>query len=214
MKSVNQYISKGFYKYSQIGNFISVKNYIFIRHNNKKCLLLRFLNETEYPINSFEYTVVQMDASGKILAKTKMSHRSISLDPGKTYTLSHAIVVDEYCSDFKILFSEVYSENYKYHVRDGEVIAHYIKKEPPLLNKYEKISDVTGFSVKPKRFGKPRLAVFLAIIMILAVFALNIIFSVSKNISSRSLYGKDVSLAELYDQGEPSSKFNSGDQYA
>ena len=37
----HKHISKGIYQHSQIGNFISVKNYIFIRKNEKICEIPR-----------------------------------------------------------------------------------------------------------------------------------------------------------------------------
>jgi hypothetical protein len=40
-------ISKSEYTHPQVGGFIVVKQYMFYRYQGKKCLMVRFANETE-----------------------------------------------------------------------------------------------------------------------------------------------------------------------
>ena len=183
MISEQQYISKGIYQYSQIGNFISVKNYIFLRRNEKKCLLIRFSNDLNYAVNSMSYILVQMDAAGKTLAKTRMKHEALDFQPGSEYITTQFITVDEYCTDFKVVFSEVTSGKYRYRVRDKMVAVYYDKETEPIVDipssrrKRRKLMDeeLDRYRVKQKKFLEPGVAAFVAAIAIVLVLALNIV---------------------------------------
>ena len=128
MPSVQQHISKGLYHYSQLDSFISVKDYLFVRSDNRKCLLLRFSNDSDFTADSMEYTIVQLDSAGNLLGKTKVFRENMNFAPGSTYTADDGIVVQEYCNDFKILFTRVTSGCYQYTVKRGKVITHYLKQ--------------------------------------------------------------------------------------
>ena len=68
----NQLISKGEYKHYQIDNFISVKQYMFLRSNGKKCLTLRYKNDLGYKVNGFKFLLIQIDVNGNVIAKKKI----------------------------------------------------------------------------------------------------------------------------------------------
>jgi len=180
MESGIKCISKGFYKYSQIKNFLSVKNYVFIRQEEKKCLLIRFSNDMGYNIHSLKYTLIQIDRSGKVLDKTKIVRKSLDIAPGAIYTGEQAIVVDEFCSDFKVEIEEVVSGKYRYKVRNGEVVPIFVKKEGKLIEKTANDTLDSNFSVSPRKFGKIGLAVLFAIITVLALIAINVYIMLSK----------------------------------
>ena len=173
MKSDQQCVAKGFYKYPQINNFISVKNYIFLRSKNKKYLLLQFVNDMNCSINFIKYTVVQIDVNGKVLKKTQTSSSLYSLAPGKSFVLKEAIAVDDYCADFKIIFSEADSNRYTYRIHNGEVVTYYNKKDSPIVNTALEQKRLYNLSVKQRKFGRPKLAVLLAIVILLALFVFN-----------------------------------------
>ena len=180
MTSQRQYISKGVYEYPQISDFVSVKEYIFIRHNDKKCLALRFFNELGYVVNTLEFSVVQMDASGKILETSKIKCKGLNFRPGTTYVDSSTLVVNEYCADFRVVFTEVVSERYKYTVRNGRVTVDYIKNSGKIIKNGRRSDPITEFSIKPKSFGKPRLAVLLAGVvafLLVLLCAFDVVFS-------------------------------------
>ena len=130
----HKHISKGIYQHSQIGNFISVKNYIFIRKEEKKLLMLRFSNDFDYVVDSMTYFVLQLDHAGKILARTKITNGDLEFRPGSMYVTEQPICVDEYCSDFKVVFSEVTSGSYRYEVHSDMIAVHYIKAPEPIID--------------------------------------------------------------------------------
>ena len=175
MRSEHQYISKGVYKHSQISNFVSVKNYMFIRQHGKKCLLIRFSNEMEHSFESLEYTIVQLDSAGKVLGSSEIKYTKLKVFPGENFTTPKAVAVDEYCSDFRIFFKEVHSNRYKYRVKDGTVTAYYVPEKQPIIGRTSNKIDDIDFSVERRRFGKPKLAGFFALIVLLALIAISVI---------------------------------------
>ena len=168
-------LSKGFYQYAQLSQFITVKNYIFVRQNGKKCLLLRFYNDMDYTVDAIYFTIVQMDAAGKELERTSIACERLSFRSGSNHTLKNAIVVEELCNDFKIVFDEVHAGRYSYVVKDGKAVAYFNaeqKKKPRRMEDDGDSSD-DAFTVKKKKYGRPAIAAFLAVLLLLALIALN-----------------------------------------
>lgn len=190
----HQYISKGVYQHPQIGNFVSVKNYIFIRKDEKKHLLLRFSNDFDYAVNSMTYMLVQTDAVGKVLARTKITHKNLTFRSGSMFVPEEPICVDEYCSDFKIVFTEVISGFYRYEVHPDMITVHYIKIPEPIVDisefekkeqrKFRDIS-VEEYCVNQKKFQERGSAAFVASILTIVMLGLNILNLYWIYISSR-----------------------------
>jgi len=177
------HISKGIYQHSQIGNFISVKNYIFIRQNGKKHLMLRFSNDFGYVADSMTYFVVQMDNAGKVLARTKVTNAALAFRPGTMYVTEQPICVDEYCSDFKIVFAEVVSGSYRYEVHSDTIAVHYIKEMSPVmalsaLSKSEKRrrrdDSVKRYGAEQKKFHEKGVAAFISSITAVLLLFLSV----------------------------------------
>lgn len=174
MAKGQQRLSKGFYQYSQADNFVAVKNYIFIYEDGKKNLLLRFVNDLGFEVDSMEYTVVQFDVDGNILDNTKVKHKAMKFLPGQMFATDTPIAVDGRCCDFKVVFSCVRSGDFAYTVREGKVIADYVWPQLPLLPKNKRgIKEAKSFSVKRKRC--PRLTL-VTVVSPLVALALTLAF--------------------------------------
>ncbi len=173
-----QIISKGTYQYSQISDFITVKDYIFARVKEKKCLYLRFSNHTDYTVDAMSFILIQMNSSGEDIGHIEISCSNLRIMPEQTFAYNNGVVVNEYCSDFKVIISKVRSDDYFYLVHDGRVTAYYdIPKTELISGTRAKKPIANSFSVKRRKIGKPRLAVFLAIIMILLTVASNVLYT-------------------------------------
>lgn len=181
----NKHISKGIYQHSQIGNFVSVKNYIFIRNNEKKQLMLRFSNDFDYVVDAMTYFVIQIDNFGKVLARTKITNKDLAFHPGTMYVTEQPICVDEYCSDFKIEFVEVVSGSYRYEVHSDMIAVHYLKAPEPIVDLSEmtkkekrKCRDrsVDMYSVDQKDYQERGVAAFVISIVTIAVLLLNALY--------------------------------------
>ena len=174
MASNQQYLSKGFYQYAQIGNPVSVKNYIFLRKNEKKCLLIRFCNDLEYTVDAMDFSVVQMDSSGKVIGNTEISYGQMHFEPGSHYVTPAGIVVDEFCTDFRVVFSTVRSGRYEYYSKGGHVAVRYLRKETALeVGKKAAKKAISRCSVEKRSFGKPRLAVLLGTLGLVIMLGLS-----------------------------------------
>lgn len=137
MESEIKQLSKGYYEYPQISNFVSVKDYIFISQGDRKYVLLRFFNESDFEVNDIKLTLAQYDVQGKLIGKEKVSFNNLKFYSGTTYAPSGAIHISNNCVDFKVTFKEVVSENYVYRVTNNNVVIHY---EPKIDSK----DDVLG----------------------------------------------------------------------
>ena len=60
-------ISKGYYTYPQVNGLISVKQFIVLRQENEKRLLLRMSNDRGETVTGFSLRVLQYDAAGRMI---------------------------------------------------------------------------------------------------------------------------------------------------
>ena len=121
-----QIISKGEYRHYQVDNFVSVKQFIFLRTEEKKCLTLRFTNSLGCKVDAFKFLLVQMDIQGNVIGRKKIKFDDIFLENGKDYTSSKGIIVDEKCADFKIQMLCVYSDRYRYKLKNNKIATYYV----------------------------------------------------------------------------------------
>ena len=197
----HQIISKGIYNHSQIDNFVSVKNYIFIRKDEKKHLLLRFSNDFNYVVNAMTYFVIQRDSSGRVLDHLKITHEKLEFQPNTMYVTEQPICVNEDCSDFKIVFLEVISDFYRYEVHSDMIAVHYIKTPEPIvdvenLNKKEQRKrldvSVSKYRVKQKKFQERGVAAFVSVLVTVVMLGLNVLNMFAGYIEARNpsvIYG-------------------------
>lgn len=178
MNSEN-YIAKGIYRHEQAGNLVSVKNYIFLRKKGKKCLLLRFANELEHTVDGITYTVLQYDGEGNLLGRSDCSYGDLNFFARSTFTPQEALPVDERCADFKVVFSEVRSGNYRYCLTGDLVSVYYTGIEKTLFDDEEEIlwdpdEKIAGYSAKRRSFGDEASAVLVAVMLVLILVGMNL----------------------------------------
>ena len=168
-----QIISKGVYSFSQVKDFISVSNYIFMHCGDKIALAIRFSNDTEHVFDSVTFDVIQLDALGKVIGKIRVEYSKMNFKPGTTYVSSTGIAVDGTCVDFKIQFCEAYSGYYKYVIRNGKAIIYYDRnKASELAGDFDHIP-APSVSVNRKHYGKTKLTAFIAVLAVIIMLAFN-----------------------------------------
>ncbi len=170
----NNCIARGVYSHSQTGNFVSVKEYMFIRRDSKKCLVARFCNETPYVLTSIEILVTELDSAGSVINKSKITYRNILSMPSETFTVESGIVVSPKCVDFRIKVLSAVSDKYVHRVRRGKVVTSYNKRAGLKVRRpAPSEDDIKKSSYKPQ---SPRLAVFLAGVSLILAVALAVVF--------------------------------------
>jgi hypothetical protein len=171
-----QIISKGIYGFSQIGGFISVKNYIFMHQGDNICLAIRFSNDTDYVFDSMSFCIVQLDALGEVIGKTKIEYTDMDFEPDTTYVSDSAVIVDSKCVDFKLQIYEAYSGFYKYVPRNRRVVIYYDRSRAEAETAEHASTPHTETSVKRKNIGKPRLTVLAAVLAMLIMLGFTIYY--------------------------------------
>ncbi len=167
-------ISKGFYRFPQVKDFISVKNHIFMRCEDKLCLALRFSNDTEYTFDSFSFDIIELNAEGKPIGKVPVEYSDISFTPGSIFASDKAYAVSNNCVDFRIEFHEAFSGAYKYVVRGGKATVYYDRKktENGLKDQDTQKKSTADVQVTQRKTGKPFLSAFIILLTTVIMAAL------------------------------------------
>ena len=176
MISEKQYIAKGIYRHPQIGHFVSVKNYIFLRDGGKKYLLLRFSNELEYIVDGMTCAVLQYNADGEEIASAKIDVNGLYIRPHEMFATDTALEVDEKCVDFRVVFLEVRSGQYRYRTVD-QIVSVYYAEDDDLFDDEElyEAEPIREYSVTRRRFGEAGSVKTVAAMIVLIMLGLNIL---------------------------------------
>ena len=122
------YIDKGVYSHKQIGGYMTVKQFMVVEREGKRCLILRFENESSLEVNAIEFTVIQRNTSGDVIGSSKIKHTHLSVGAGELYSPESGAVIKPECADFEIEMNSVVSGKYRYVFRGGQVTAHYDRR--------------------------------------------------------------------------------------
>ena len=209
-----QIISKGFYQFSQINNFISVKNYILMRKDNNICLALRFSNDTEYTFDHVSFCVIQLNAEGKAIGKTQVKYDNMNFEAGSIYTPQNAVIVDPMCVDFRIQFYEATSDYYRYVVRRKKVLVYYDRKiayekkdERPFVKRAVTVTE-------EKKHVKTMLTAFIAVLAIIIILAANVYYMLGMYIEKEPDKSDDSSYKYIMQMQDQKESFYFGVEYA
>ena len=173
MSAEKRSITKCNYRYSQINNFISVKDFMFVRENGVNHLLIRFCNLSDFTINALTFSIIELDASGKILGKLKVSEESLNILPGNTYTPQAGFKVPADCCDCKIVIHRVTSGNYIYRTIERKIVTDYCKPQGELIEGGNDTKPRNRFYVKSKHSKKAKSSGFLAIVLLFTIIIIN-----------------------------------------
>ena len=122
------YIDKGVYSHRQIGGYMTVKQFMVVERSGKRCLILRFLNESAMEVNAMEFTVIQRNTHGEVIGTSKIKHTDLSVGAGELFSPESGAVISPECADFEIEMHSVVSGKYRYVFKGGQVTAHYDKR--------------------------------------------------------------------------------------
>ena len=178
-------LDKGTYNFHQEGAFLSVKQYMLVEREGKRCLLLRFMNESNLLIQAMEFTLIQLDGDGKVISTDRMRYDDLSVRPAREYALKTGIVLKPGCVNFRVQMAYAISGEYKYVFKNGQAVEHYDPRGYDL--RQSTVYRKSTLSAKRKYSGAGRLYGFIAfvgILLILAACALAVV-------KTQSNFGKD-----------------------
>lgn len=213
MISEKQYVAKGIYRHPQIGHFVSVKNYIFLRNRGKKYLLLRFSNELDYAVDGLSFEVLQYNTDGEEIARARLDLAGLRIRSHEMYSTETAVEVDEKCADFRVIFLEVRSGKYRYRTVDQIVSVYYADGEE-LFDGEEGLcaaEPVCEYSVTRERFGdmgSVKTVAAMILLILLGLNILNMIFAYRAYISEKE---EKISYGEVHEGYTELFAMNLGD---
>ncbi len=166
------------YTLPQPAGLLSVQEYLLTDVDGERVLLLRWVKEFEFPIDSMTYEVVMLDAVGTELGRRTATHLMSDIPPaeaGSVFTLNRGISVDGGCMHVRVRVTEVKSGSYVYRVSGNTVSTDYVSEEPwtydPKAGDDAKLTDQSPLCVRSKRTKKVHTlwpAAFLAALLIAA----------------------------------------------
>jgi hypothetical protein len=170
--------SKESYLLPQPEGVLRVQDYLFAEIGGTRCVLLRWVMEADYPVDSFTFVLTELDASEKPLhTRTLTCGRAdvATVAKGAAFVPTDAIPVQEHCTAVQVQLTEVRSGNYAYCITGTRVEVVYRAPEPWAYDKKpgreDRLSDKHPLRVIRKRAVRPRFlwpaAVLTAILMIL-----------------------------------------------
>ena len=167
MKLDLQIISKGLYKGDVDKAFpIEVKEYVFARKEGRKCLMLRFLNQSRLNVTGLNFWLIQKNFYGEQISKEKISLDNIESGTDKVFAPPFGFSVQDKCVDFEVQMISAFSGEYEYISENGECLVRYQLKEekreiPKLSKNAERCVQYNKLDKKVK---------FATVILILAIF--------------------------------------------
>lgn len=152
MYDKNTILARGMYRHNQHSSFVCVREFMFVRKKEKKCLVLRFLNETDATLNTVEYTLKQLDIDGKVVDSSVITHSNLRAVSGKTFSPRTALVLKDECVDFRVEIIKATSGLYTYHLRGECVVVDYGIDD---LSHTPHNKERSDYSVTPRKNYKP-----------------------------------------------------------
>ena len=195
MQEDNVIISKGTYDYYQQGAFLRVKDYIVTIIDGKKCLLLRFQNDSEVTINRIKIRLSTFDSNGKLLSKKSHVYESLNIKGYEEFALKSGILVNDDMSDFRVNVEFVTSGAYKFYFKHGLAIQKYDPRgyKTIILDRTKRGSfNITRTSNVSSSISKS---------VATLVFVLIIVALIITNAKNQSIFGKKAEEPEIINNG-------------
>lgn len=151
------------YAHPQPAGLCALREYLLTNTDEGKLLLLRFVKEGDFTVDSMTFEITMLDAMGDELGKLPVTLRDSEIPPvetGHVFTPDVGIPVDGSCADIRLRLITVTSGDYTYRVEGGTVTTDYTPAEPwrydPRAGEAEKLTEERGVRVRSKASGKVR----------------------------------------------------------
>ena len=151
------------YAHPQPAGLCALREYLLTNTDEGKLLLLRFVKEGDFTVDSMTFEITMLDAMGGELGKLPVTLRDSEIPPvetGHVFTPDVGIPVDGSCADIRLRLITVTSGDYTYRVEGGTVTTDYTPAEPwrydPRAGEAEKLTEERGVRVRSKASGKVR----------------------------------------------------------
>lgn len=148
-------ISKGSYSTFRFNDFVSVKQYLLIREDGDKYLLLKLSNDAQETVTGLKLTVEQLDVRGVCVETSHVEWTDLSVMGGDQFISPEKIPLRENCIEVKInLVGATYGE-YTYTVKSNELVVVYNKKAVEKNEDYSLKTNGERVVKRDRKFKRP-----------------------------------------------------------
>jgi hypothetical protein len=151
------------YLHPQPEGLVAVKDYLFARVDGQACLLLRWVLDTDLPVERVTFALRELDPAGEELETVTVTYEGEDIPRaprGTCFAPDRGISVHERCTDLRVILLEVASEGYLYRRRGERMVLDYVPEEPWVFRdtdgEEEGLSDTVPLRLTSKRRGHPR----------------------------------------------------------
>ena len=166
-------ISKGFYTYPGIPNFVGVKQYIMVRSGKENHLFFRFENPKNDRLTAISFSVDCYDSEGRIIKTAKIEQTNLKIKGHSCFVVSKPVVVDGGCVDFKVSINSVAYGDFCYITHGNEIEVLYEKqnndKEVDRVPFLHKLGGNTH-KAAPRTLHTPRFFISMVSVIIFTLF--------------------------------------------
>ena len=121
-------IAKGSYSQFRFNDFVSVRQYLLIRENGKKYLILKLSNDAKDTVTGLKLAVEQLDGRGACIETSHVEWTDINGLPGEKFVPNEKIALRESCVEVKIRLTGATYGEYVCEVKSDELVVTYDKK--------------------------------------------------------------------------------------
>ena len=141
------------YEYLHPAGPVIPASYLLTCGESEQYLLLRWRLESEYSVDSFRYTLEQMDSGGRILAVSEHTCSHVPAQTaGEEFIPTAGIVVHGRCTDVRVTVTEVRSGGYVYRLRGTAYEVDFEGEAPWVYEKKKRgLSPKKSLRVRSKR---------------------------------------------------------------
>lgn len=164
------------YALPQPAGLVAVREYLLTEVDGCRVLILRWIKEAEFAIDSMTFEVTMLDAVGGELGRVTVTHLASDIPPAETghiLTPDRGISVDGGCMDIRVRLTEVRSGSYIYRPEGAGVTVDYTAEEPwrydAHAGEHEGLTDSHPLRVRSKRSGKVRFLWPVALLTVLLI---------------------------------------------
>ena len=164
-------IAKGSYSQFRFNQFISVRQYLLIREEGKKYLLLKLSNDASETVTGLKLVIEHIDVRGACIEKSRIEWTDVNGEPGERFIAKDKIPLRENCMEVKIHLVGATFGEYTYAVKSNELVVTYDKKQPQDTQDYSSRTRGEKSVAYERRFKLPKVLAILSMLVLICSFA-------------------------------------------
>lgn len=168
-------IAKGSYSNFKFNDFVSVRQYLLIRENGQKYLIMKLSNDASEPVTGLKLAVEQLDVRGNRIEVSHVEWTNVKGGANEKFIPQDKIPLKEECVEVKIRLIGAAYGNYNYEVKSNELIVTYEKESKLVKKDYSHRTDGKRSVLNERKFKIPRAIVVMTFFVLICVIAATVL---------------------------------------